>query len=82
MQEIGKQLRRSPSTISRELRRNAVPGGGFERKHAQRQSMRRRQAVSARPRIEATYWATVEARLREDWSPDQIANEGGCGDQP
>lgn len=73
LEGIGDRLRRAPSTISRELRRNAMQEGGYDHRHAQRQAKQRWHAASALPRIDAQAWATVEARLREDWSPEQIA---------
>jgi IS30 family transposase len=38
--------------------------------------VQRRHATSALPRIDVQAWAAVEARLREDWSPEQIAGTG------
>ena len=73
---IAEELGRCPSTISRELRRNATTDGGYTGKQAHRQSVIRRRAASAQPRIESACWTTVEARLRDDWSPDQIAGNG------
>lgn len=73
LEDIGAQLRRAPSTISRELKRNAPQEGGYDHRHAQRQAQQRRHAASALPRIDAQAWMIVEARLREDWSPAQIA---------
>jgi IS30 family transposase len=70
---IGGELHRAASTISRELRRNATPDGGYDTRYAQRQSVQRRHAASALPRIDAQTWTTVEERLHEDWSPEQIA---------
>lgn len=76
MEDIGLELRRSSSTISRELKRNATPGGTYDHRHAQRQAVQRRHAASALPRIDAQAWSVVEAHLREDWSPEQIAGTG------
>ncbi|WHZ18316.1 MAG: Integrase, catalytic region [Rhodanobacteraceae bacterium] len=76
LEDIGLELRRSPSTISRELRRNATPKGAYDHRDAQRQAVQRRHAASALPRIGVEDWAKVEARLREDWSPEQIAGTG------
>lgn len=76
LEDIGDSLQRAASTISRELRRNATPGGGYDCRNAQRQSVQRRHVASALPRIDARVWETVEARLRVDWSPEQIAGTG------
>jgi IS30 family transposase len=69
--EIASVLERSSSTISRELRRNCG-GRGYRPKQAHRLAGERR-AMNARTIDEAT-WRFVQARLREDWSPDQISN--------
>lgn len=76
LRTIADELGRHPSTISRELRRNVTEKGVYERKHAQRQSVIRRRDASTQPRIDAAAWVIVEARLREDWSPDQISGHG------
>ncbi len=76
LEAIGSELHRSAGTISRELRRNAKPDGGYDNRHAQRQATHRRHAASSLPRISAETWYAVEARLREEWSPEQIAGTG------
>jgi IS30 family transposase len=68
--EIANVLERSPSTISRELSRNCG-GRGYRPKQAHRLAGVRR-AMNARTIDEAT-WRFAQARLREDWSPDQIS---------
>lgn len=73
LEGIGSELRRAASTISRELRRNAASEGGYDSRYTQRQAVQRRRAASALPRIGARAWVAVEARLREDWSPEQVA---------
>ena len=73
--EIGEQLERDPSTISREIARNAGVEG-YAARPAHRQSTQRRHAASAQPRIGEAVWPTVEARIAEGWSPKQIAGEG------
>jgi len=74
VREIARRLGRSPSTVSRELRRNAHPGSGDYRPWAaQRRSALRR----ARPKI-GKIAANPELRdavadgLRRRWSPEQI----------
>ena len=74
--EIGQLMQRSKSTISRELHRNVDPGDRYAYRAAQQRSVARRYAASAHPRIDAATWQAVEARLAEDWSPEQIAGEG------
>lgn len=69
--DIAIVLRRSASTISRELSRN-TGGRGYRPKQAHRLATGRR-AMNARTIDDAT-WEFVQARLREDWSPEQISN--------
>lgn len=73
---IALALDRSPSTISRELRRNRVDRY-YEPIRAQRLSERRRSQASQRTRIAAEHIECIEACLREDWSPEQIAGTTG-----
>ncbi len=68
--EIAELLERSKSTISRELARNRG-GRGYRPKQAQCMAEERR-AMNARTIDEAT-WQFACARLREQWSPDQIS---------
>ena len=69
---IGIKLDRSAGTISRELKRNTGLKG-YDGATAQRLSHTRRQkAAKYHKRIPALIdW--IEARLRDDWSPEQIA---------
>jgi IS30 family transposase len=75
MRQIAEGLGRSPSTISRELRRNAHPGSGDYRPWAaQRRAARRRARpkigkIARNPRLRD---AIVEG-LHRKWSPEQIS---------
>jgi len=69
--EISGILGRSKSTISRELRRNRGLRG-YRPRQAQQRALARRYA-KARPRIGHRIWQQVEALIREDWSPEQVA---------
>jgi IS30 family transposase len=73
--EIGRQIRRATTTISRELRRNASDGVAYQARPAHRQSMKRRHAASTLARIHPDRWSAVDARLAEHWSPEQITAE-------
>ena len=73
--EIAEQLDRSPSTIAREIARNKK-AGGYDAGQAHTCSQERRHGASACPRISRSDWRMVEARLREQWSPEQIAGSG------
>ena len=69
--EIAEVLGRSPSTISRELRRNkGLKGYRPEQAHRLAQN---RKKERDRTRIPESTWARVEQLLREDWSPEQIS---------
>jgi len=59
------------STISREVRRN-TGGNGYRWRQAHALALARRQGKS-KARITAAHWATVKAKLREQWSPEQIS---------
>ena len=69
-------LDRAPSTISRELRRNS-PGRCYDPAQAQRISDHRRSQAGRRKRIGPEHIARIEACLREDWSPEQVAGATG-----
>jgi len=60
------------STISRELRRNRGLRG-YRPRQAQRLAQARREG-RFRHRIPAALWRRVETRLRDEWSPAQIAD--------
>lgn len=79
---IADELGRAPSTISRELRRNAVSAGGYlphtahRTPHtAHRTSVARRLRPRA-PKLVANQKLRdyVQAKLRKNWSPQQISN--------
>jgi IS30 family transposase len=69
---IAKALSRAKSTISRELRRNALESGRYSPLHAARayQLRRRREAILEK---DHKLRAFVCDRLAEGWTPEQIA---------
>lgn len=69
-------LDRAPSIISRELRRNLV-GRCYDPVQAQHVSQRYRSRASGRRRIAPMDIEHIEACLREDWSPEQVAGTTG-----
>ncbi len=81
LRDIARLLRRSPSTISREIRRNATffPGKGRSfyvpskaQEHTNGRRCRSRRVKHHGPDV----YAHVEALLaQEQWSPEQIANQ-------
>lgn len=68
--EIADALGVHKSTISRELQRNRGKRG-YRPKQAHPFALARHK--QAQKRITADSWALVEAKLRQDWSPEQIA---------
>ena len=74
LRSIARALGRSPSTISRELARNAGADGYFS-KDAQRACERRQRVARRRRRLDADSlaWSLVTHMLGWRWSPQQIA---------
>jgi transposase, IS30 family len=73
---IAEQLGRSPSTISREIRRNCGPDGRYRPHHAERAARLR----AARPRkrriaVDRELAEAVQRLLAKRWSPEQVAHE-------
>lgn len=82
LREIAARLQRHPSTVSRELQRNRSPSGVYYADTAHRKAIRRASVARCHPQISPAIWAQVEARLRQDHSPEQIAAvlaRGRCG---
>ncbi|WP_328860054.1 IS30 family transposase [Streptomyces sp. NBC_00306] len=71
---IAAELGRSPSTVSREIRRNRHPGSGAYRPHAaQARAEARRPRPKPRKILEKPeLWEAVQTMLDEKWSPEQI----------
>lgn len=76
VREIGRRVGRTPSTISRELRRNTkrhdVGGYDGDLAHSRAQERLRRPRVS-RLATEPGLREVVQAKLELEWSPEQIA---------
>ncbi len=76
VREIARRVERSPSTISRELRRNVAPhdGGIYDsdlaHARAQERASRRR---TARLAADDELRAVVQDKLELEWSPEQIS---------
>lgn len=73
MREIAERLQRHPSTVSRELRRNASASGLYFVDTAHRKACRHASACRSHPRVIPELWACVEAHLRQDHSPEQVS---------
>lgn len=74
---IARMLARDPSTISREIRRNAchATDGAYRPSKAQERTNGRRRRSRQGRRHDDSVYATVEGLLRdEQWSPEQIAS--------
>jgi len=70
--EIAVLMKRSESTISRELHRNALPKGGYRPGSADRIALSRRRRSSKLERLNLL-GGIVRDRLAMGWSPEQIA---------
>ena len=75
---IARQLNRSASTISREVRRNALAGGAYRPSIADGGYLLRRQRAAILE-MDAKLAAYVTDRLAEGWTPEQIAGRLRCG---
>jgi IS30 family transposase len=75
LRAIAGQVGRSPSTISRELRRNCEPGSGQYRPFAAQRLAARRRARPGRGKLSAdpVLRQFVACRLEKRWGPEQIS---------
>jgi transposase, IS30 family len=73
---IAGQLGRSPSAVSRELRRNQDPGSGRYRPFAAQQRAARRRARPGRGKLlrDPVLREFIAGRLEKRWSPEQISH--------
>lgn len=76
VRQIGAELARAPSTISRELRRNRHgPSGTYRPNHAhQLAAVRRKRPGRGRLLRDAHLRTAVEGLLGQRWSPEQISH--------
>ena len=72
LRQIAATLDRAPSTVARELKRNATRTQGYRPGYADHQARARRWQGSKLDR-DSTLRATVLARLQHGWSPQQVA---------
>ena len=72
LRQIAAALDRAPSTVARELTRNASTTQGYQPGYADQQARARRWQGSKLDR-DSTLRATVLARLQHGWSPQQVA---------
>jgi IS30 family transposase len=72
--DIAKELSRSPSTISRELRRNVTRHDGWYRaEKAHSYATARRSSQRRRSWFSSNQWHQVEALLKRKLSPEQVS---------
>lgn len=75
IRQIAHALGRAPSTVSREVRRNTDPWGGYAGYWVHRDARRRRQQTSRAGRLAHPPLAAYgQARFLDRWSPEQIAH--------
>jgi len=76
VRSVARKLNRSPSTISREIARNRVPGSMYWSDKAQATSELRRRCARQPTKLDArgVLWPTVVSLLHCRWSPEQIAS--------
>ena len=72
IRQIAAALDRSPSTIAREMKRNATQKGQYQPRYADQQSRARRWTGSKLDR-NSQLRASVLSRLAQGWSPEQVA---------
>jgi len=73
LREIAEQLGRSPSTISREVRRNATThDGAYRAEKAQSYAVARRRRARRGPQFSEAVLREVNEAIRMRWSPEQI----------
>src|SRR3954466_3618456 len=72
LRAIARAIGRAASTVSRELRRNALPKGGYLPVHAEGCYLERRQRPAVLER-DAKLGRFVRERLLEGWTPEQVA---------
>lgn len=75
IRRIASELNRAPSTISREVRRNALATSGAYRPHAAdaRAAVRRPRPKPSKIMSNAFLLEYIDGKLRERWSPEQIS---------
>ena len=70
---VAQELGRARSTITRELARNRTKGGPYQPYPADCYARTRRRMARRHHRVSPRTWGQVCRRLREWWSPEQIA---------
>jgi transposase, IS30 family len=79
---IAAQLNRHPATIGRELARGTQHHCGYHADYAQSLARIRRLGSANAPRIDPSAWLFAQARLAQQWSPEEIAGQLRAGGLP
>lgn len=83
LRAIARELKRSPSTISREFSRNSYKNGEYSANHAQKQYGLRRRDCGPKPKILNPYIRDyVTEHLMIGWSAEQIAGRAELENLP
>lgn len=73
---IAGEIGRSPSTVSREIRRNSDPDGRYRPHHAEHAARERtRRPRTRKVTVDAVLAGVVARLLAKRWSPEQVAHE-------
>jgi IS30 family transposase len=80
LRAMSRALKRSPSTISREIDRHRLNGHAYDATQAGDRARARRFQRRKTPKLwqETVLFGVVEHFLREGWSPEQIAGTMKC----
>jgi transposase, IS30 family len=69
---IAKNLGRSPSTISREIKRNLRNSGFWSAQKAQEKTNARRSKSRRNSHFPEDFWQFVFEKIQMEWAPEQI----------
>ena len=73
---IAGEIGRSPSTVSREIRRNSDPDGRYRPHHAEHAARERtRRPRTRKVTVDAVLAGVIARLLAKRWSPEQVAHE-------
>lgn len=70
---IAQKLGRSPSTISRELKRNRREDGFWRAETAQEHTNTRRSKSRRKSHFTSETWSLVFAKVSQEWAPEQVS---------
>ena len=80
---IARMLNRSPSSVSREFKRNSYSNGTYAAHHADKLYRKRRKNCGRKPKLKSgTARGYVLAKMALRWSPEQIAGRAKRDKEP